>query len=110
MQVFIGSEALATGLLSPYELRTHHTRVLPDVYVPKRTQLLLRDRIEAAWLWSRRTSVIAGLAASALHQAKWVDEQVAIELIHPNCKSPVGVTPDSTPCMTAKSRRWPAYE
>lgn len=91
MQVFIGSEALATGLLSPYELRRHHTRVLPDVYVPKRAQLLLRDRIEAAWLWSRRQGVISGLAAAALQGTKWVDDDVPIELNYPNCKLPTGV-------------------
>ncbi len=91
MGVFIGSEALASGVLTPYELRTHHARVLPDVYTPKRAQLLLRDRTEAAWLWSRRRGVIAGIAASALHDAKWVDDDVAVELIHPNCKPPVGV-------------------
>jgi very-short-patch-repair endonuclease len=89
--VFIGSEALASGALTPYELRTHYTRVLPDIYAPRRSQLLLRDHTTAAWLWSRRQGVIAGLAASALHGALWVDDDVAVELIHPNCKPPSGV-------------------
>jgi hypothetical protein len=91
VSIFIGSEALAAGELTPYELRTFYARVLPDVYAPKRRPLLLRDRTEAAWLWSRRQGVISGLAASALHEAKWVGDDAPVELIHANCKPPAGV-------------------
>ena len=41
----------------------------------------LRDRTVGAWLWSRREAVVAGVAASALHGARWVDDDTAIELI-----------------------------
>ncbi|CAN5703480.1 hypothetical protein BH09ACT8_BH09ACT8_33630 [soil metagenome] len=92
MQVFIGSEALTSGSLTPDELRSFHIRVLPGIYALKRTPLSLRDLTEAAWLWSRRRGVIAGLAASALHGTEWIDDDVAIELIHPNCKPPSGVS------------------
>lgn len=66
-------------------------RLHPDVYAPKRAELTLEDRISAAWLWSRRRGVICGLAAAALHGAKWVDSDVPIEMVSPNHRAPAGV-------------------
>lgn len=91
MGPFIASEALAAGRVSRYELAADHRRLLPDVYVPKRARLCLDDRIEAAWLWSRRRGIITGLAASALHGASWVDPQTAIELNLAHNKTPDGI-------------------
>lgn len=91
MDPFIASEALAAGALTRYELVADHRRLLPDVHATKRTSLTLDHRIAAAWLWSRRQGVIAGLSASALHGAKWVDPNIPIELNHPHNKSPEGV-------------------
>lgn len=79
--MFLGSEAIAGHALSEYQLRRWYRRILPDVYVPKRDELSLDDRILAAWLWSRRHAVIAGAAASALHGARWVDANTSIELV-----------------------------
>lgn len=90
-RVFLGSEALAAGKVTRYELRALYVRVLPNVYAPKRVPLTLLDRTRAAWLWSRRQGVITGLAASALHGAKWVKSEVPIELNLANNKSPKGV-------------------
>lgn len=90
-QVFIGSEALAAGAVSKYDLRARYRRVLPDVYVARGTPLSLRDRTVATWLWSRGQGVISGVAASALHGAKWVDDDAVIELNWPGRKSPPGV-------------------
>ena len=91
-QVFIGSEAFAAGTVSKYDLRARYRRVLPDVYIAKGAPLSLRDRTVAAWLWSRRRGVISGVAASALHGARWVDDDAVIELNWPGRKSPPGVT------------------
>lgn len=88
---FIGSEALAVGRLTRYELRRFHKAVLPDVYLDRRTEPSLRQRTESAWLWTRREGVIAGLAAAALHGAKWVDGDVPVELIWRNARTPPGV-------------------
>lgn len=90
-QVFIGSEAFAAGTVSKYDLRARYRRVLPDVYIAKGTPLSLRDRTVAAWLWSRRRGVISGVAASALHGARWVDDDAVIELNWPGRKAPPGV-------------------
>ena len=45
----------------------------------------------AAWLWSRRQGVVAGLAASDLHGSRWVDDDVPVELIYSNARVPQGV-------------------
>lgn len=89
--VFIGSEALAGGALTRHELRMFHRRVLPDVYAPKGADLTLRQRATAAWLWSRREGVVSGVAASACLGAKWIDDDVVIELNWPNHRAPAGV-------------------
>jgi very-short-patch-repair endonuclease len=88
---FIGSEALAGGLLNQHQLRTRHRLVFPNVYVPNEAQLSLGRRIVAAWLWAGRDATIAGLAAAALHGSAWIDDDAAIELIHHNSRPPRGV-------------------
>ncbi|MGA8250464.1 MAG: hypothetical protein WB989_07310 [Mycobacterium sp.] len=88
---FIGSEALARGALSRHQLRTQYRAIFPNVYLPKRIQPSLEQRIVGAWLWSGRAATIAGAAAAALHGAKWVADDVPIELIHVNPRAPRGV-------------------
>ena len=87
----MGSEALASGVLTRHELRTFYRRLLPDVYAPKRMVLTLEDRTVAAWLWSKREGVVKGLAASAMLGAKWVDGDIPIELNWANHRPPTGV-------------------
>jgi hypothetical protein len=62
-----------------------------NVYVDKRHDVTLLDRIEGAWLRSGRRGVIAGVAASALHGAQWVDDDIPIELIWDYGRSPSGL-------------------
>lgn len=89
---FIGSEALGAGRLSRDQLRRRHVRVHPDVYLPSHIGApTLPERIHAAWLWSGRRGIVAGLAAAALHGARWVDGDATVELIHPNPRPPAGV-------------------
>jgi hypothetical protein len=89
--VFLGSEAVAQRRVTEHELRRWHRAIYRDVYVPSRHELTLRDRIEGAWLWSRRRAVIAGTAASALHGAAWVDDDIRIEVIWNCTRLPAGV-------------------
>src|SRR4029079_15184074 len=90
-QPFIGSEALASGSLSRYELRRYYRAIMPNVYFDKRVEPSLRQRTLAAHLWSRREAVVSGLAASAMHGAKWIDHGSSVELIWHNARSPSGV-------------------
>jgi hypothetical protein len=88
---FIGSEALACGLLSRHQLRTRYRAVLPNVYFPKAVRPSLEQRIMAAWLWSRREATIAGAAAAALHGAQWIPDDVPVELMYARSHAPRGV-------------------
>ncbi len=98
--VFVGSEAVAAGRVTKYDLRARHVRLFPDVYAPRDARLTVFDRTVAAWLWSRRRGVVAGLAASALHGSKWVDDDVLIELVLPNARAPRGIrTHDDELCL-----------
>lgn len=89
--VFRGSEAVRQGRLTPYQLRTGFRAIYPDVYLAERSPLSLRTRTAAAWLWSGRRGVVAGLAAAALHGSNWIDDDEPIELIWRNQHAPVGV-------------------
>ena len=90
-KVFLGSEAVAHGALSAHELRRWHQRLFRDVYMPKQNDVTLLDRIEGAWLRSGRRGIIAGVAASALHGASWVDADIPVELIWNHTRSPSGL-------------------
>jgi hypothetical protein len=88
---FIGSEAVHGGGLRPHQLRSRFRPVFPDVYVRRDRQLTLRDRAVAAWLWSHRRGVLAGLTAAAWHGSRWVDEHLTVELVWSNARPPRGV-------------------
>jgi very-short-patch-repair endonuclease len=88
---FIGSEAVASGELTRHELRRYYRAVAPNVYLDKRIDASLKQRTHAAWLWSGREAVVAGLAAASLHGAKWIDDDVPVELIWRNARAPRGV-------------------
>ena len=78
---FIGTEALRAGRLSQRELRRSCNRVYRNVYQRRGAEFTAQDRAVAAWLWSGRTSVVAGNSAAALLGAEWVDPQAPAELI-----------------------------
>jgi hypothetical protein len=89
--VFVGSDAVRQGKLSPYQLRSRFRAVHHDVYVPRFTALSLRDRSVAAWLWSGRGGTLAGVAAAGMHGSDWIADDEPIELIWRNRHSPAGV-------------------
>lgn len=89
--VFVGSEAVRVGRLSPYQLRTRFRAIYPDIYVADYAAPSLRTRSVAAWLWSGRRGVLAGLPAAALHGSGWIDDDEPIELIWRNPHPPEGV-------------------
>ncbi|WP_006246737.1 hypothetical protein [Mycolicibacterium tusciae] len=92
-EVFIGSEAMAAGRVTRHELSRWYRRVYHGVYAPKNAELSLRDRAIAAWLASRRRGVIAGVAASALHGAPYVDRTQPIELVGAKIRPQEGLVP-----------------
>ncbi len=87
----IGSESVSAGIVTPYALRTRYVAIHPGVYVPCNTTVDALTRAEAAWLWSRRRGVVAGLSAAALHGSKWVDPGSPAELLYGNRHRPAGI-------------------
>lgn len=88
---FIGAEAMASGSLTRHRLRTEHRAVFPGVYLSNAVPATLDARTRAAWLWSNRQGIVAGAAASALHGALWVDDDVPIEMVFGNTRPPAGL-------------------
>jgi hypothetical protein len=88
---FIGSEALAAGLLTRQQLRGRYKAIHPDVYAAKGVTLTAAARAIAAWLWTGRTGVVAGRSAAALHGAKWVDDALPAQVLHTNRRRPVKI-------------------
>lgn len=88
---FIGSEALALGWLSRYELRRYYRAIMPNICLHNRVDASLRHRITAPHLWSRGEAIVSGLSASAIHGSKWIDDDEPVELIWPNARPPKGV-------------------
>nr|WP_090344675.1 hypothetical protein [Mycolicibacterium malmesburyense] len=90
---FLGSEALRDGLVAnKHQLRTRYQLLFPGVYLDGDMVPNLAQRTRAAWLWSRRRGVVAGLAAAALHGSQYVADDVEIELIWSNPRAPRGIT------------------
>ncbi|MHA0288680.1 hypothetical protein ACXYX3_19805 [Mycobacterium sp. C3-094] len=88
---FVGSEAIADGRVKKHHLRSTYRALFPDVYVPIDAEASLEHRARAAWLWSHREGVIAGLTAAGLHGAKWIDATLPIELVWSNARRPPGL-------------------
>jgi very-short-patch-repair endonuclease len=88
---FIGTEALAAGIVTRRTLRSRYDPVYRDVYLAKGVELTSATRAEAAWLWSGRQATAAGLSAAALYGTKWIDPQLSAELNRRNGKPVKGI-------------------
>jgi hypothetical protein len=104
---FRADEALETGALTFRELRRFHEGIYPGVWAPRGVELTPAHRAEAAWLWSRRRGVIAGVSASAMLGAKWIEPTLPAELVHTNRRPPPLIIVHSDgldPCETQSLR------
>jgi hypothetical protein len=88
---FVGSQAVVAGRLTRHELQRWYRPIYRGVYLPKQQEPSLRDRTVGALLTCRRRAVVGGIAASALHGAKWVDADTLIELIAPRARPQRGL-------------------
>ncbi|UNB51441.1 hypothetical protein [Mycolicibacterium sp. YH-1] len=77
---FVGGDAVAAGHLTRAQLRHRFRPIFHGIYVPRLHQPTLRERIDGAVL-AAPSAVISGVAASALHGARWVDDDVPVELV-----------------------------
>jgi hypothetical protein len=87
---FIGSAAVASGMLTRGQLRWNYTAIHPDVYIPKGSERTLDVRTRAAALWVPG-GIIAGRAAAAVHGASWVGACTPVELVGRARRSQAGV-------------------
>jgi hypothetical protein len=94
-EVILGGEAVAAGHVTRHELRRWYRTLYRGVYVREDCEVSLRDRAIGAWLATRRKGVVAGVAASALHGAPWVDPTVPIETVGAKCAPQEGLIPRS---------------
>lgn len=85
---FIGTEALSTGIVSERAMRRDYQAVYPNVCAPRDVTLSAQQSARAAWLWSKRRGIVAGLSAAAMLGTKWIDSSAPAELIHDNRKPP----------------------
>lgn len=90
-EVLIGSEAIADGVVTRHTLQRWYRRIYPDIHLSKDGVPSLQDRTVGAWLWTRRAGIVTGIAASAIHGAEWVDDDVHVELIAPHNRVPAGL-------------------
>jgi len=79
-EIFLGNEALADGLRRR-DLRRWYRPLFRGVYIPKNARPTLADRAVGAWLTSGRQGIVAGVTASAMHGARWVDDDEPIEIL-----------------------------
>lgn len=104
---FVGSEALAAGMLTRHRLASRYTAVFRDVYFPRGHAVSPAEKAVAAWLWSRRTTTVVCLSAAALHGAKWIDRDAPAELVHTSRHKTPGIVlrsdrlPDDEVCRIA---------
>ena len=88
---FSGWDAVEAGKVSVRELRRSYYPVYPGVYVPRAAELSATERARAAWLWSKRRGVVAGLSAASVLGAKWIEPNQPAELVHTNRRPPAGL-------------------
>jgi hypothetical protein len=89
--VFLGSEAIDRNEVTRGQLRWKYRAIYPDVYTPGIAEPSLYTNTVGAWLWSGRRAPITGRAASAIHGARWVDEDAPVELLWRNNRPPEGI-------------------
>ena len=77
---FLGTEAMAGGLVTRRALASRHDMIYRNVYLPKGVKLTPQRRAVAAWLWSGRNATIGGMSAAALHGSGWIEPELPAEL------------------------------
>lgn len=80
---FLGTEALAAGIVTRRTLASRNQKLHRNVYLANGQEITATTRAMAAWLWSGREATVAGLSAAALHGSKWIGAEPPAELIRP---------------------------
>lgn len=97
MEPFVGTEAIASGVVNRYQLSTRYRAVHRNVYVKKETQLGPAQKARAAWLWSGRRATVTGISAAAVHGSLWIDKRLPAELNQHSQHKTAGIVCTTTP-------------
>lgn len=79
-QPFVGTQAVAVGLVTRHALRHKFVRLHRDVYVDPAVRPTALLRAKAAWLWSGSRGALVGMSAAAVHGTRWLDSSAPAEL------------------------------
>jgi hypothetical protein len=77
---FLGSEAVAAGVVTRHDLATRYHAIYRNVYIPRGQQVTPAQKAHAAWLWSRRQATVVSVSAAAMHGTNWIDSRLPAEL------------------------------
>lgn len=92
---FCGSEAVAAGLVTAYELRSRFRRLFPDVYIEVTCAVTPQILVRAASLWAPAGAVISGAGAALLHRERWYSPEMVLRASDVYCsiarRTPPGV-------------------
>jgi very-short-patch-repair endonuclease len=90
-EIIMGSEALASGLVTRQDLRARYVKLHHNVYARSGLKLDAADRAVAAWLWSRRKATVVGHSAAAMHRTKWLPDDGPAEIARVRQPGPRGI-------------------
>lgn len=88
---FLGTEALAAGMVTRRTLASRYRMVYRNVYLQNDVGLTPERQAVAAWLWSERNATVAGMSAAALHGSQWIDSDLPAELIRTEACDVAGI-------------------
>jgi len=80
---FVGTWAVAAGLVTRWALEHDFERIAPDVYVRRGHKMTATERAKAATHWTKGQGVLLGYSAAALHDCKWIDAHLPAEIALP---------------------------
>lgn len=90
-ELVVASEALAAGRVTRQALRTRYVKVHQNVYAPVGLELDPVEKATAAWLWSRRKAILAGVSAAAMLGCRWLPSDAPAELARIRQPAPRGI-------------------
>jgi len=90
-EIIMGTEALASGVVTRHGLRTKYRKLHQNVYIPSKFECTARDRAVAAWLWSDRRATLAGHSAAAALGSRWLPDHEPAELARTHRSSAPGI-------------------
>lgn len=90
--LILGSQALRSGRLTEYQLRTRYRMVYRNVYLAKGIAMTAELKAHAGWLFAGPDAVLAGVSAAAVHGTKWLDADAPAVVVRPDRHGPKGLT------------------